>query len=171
MIKSSIQARGAAASGAFAGLVAGLSLTTFMTMMSAASGKDVWYGIKGAAAPILGERAMVPGFDLMAVQLGLGLHLLVSMGWAVLFALLAYGLSRAATVVSGIAWGIVVWLGMYWVVLPLVGLSAMRTDAPVGRAVAFHLVYSVVMTGALMFYQRFVYGSRKLRQRTPWASA
>jgi hypothetical protein len=37
--------------------------------MSAAGGKDLWYGIKGAAAPFFGDRVMRPGFDLPPVAL------------------------------------------------------------------------------------------------------
>lgn len=170
MIKNSTHAKSAALSGVFAGLSAGLFLTFLMTAMSAARGKDIWYGIKGAAAPFLGERAMSPGFDLGAVELGLVSHLLISVAWAVPFALLVYGLSRWATLVAGIAWGFVVWLGMYYVVLPAVGLAAMREDASMARAIGFHLFFSIAMTLALMVYQRMVYGARKFRQRDHWPS-
>jgi hypothetical protein len=165
MVKSSIDARRAAAGGAFAGLTAGLFLTLLMTVMSAAAGKDVWYGIKGAAAPFLGERAMVPGFDMPAVALGLFCHLLVSVLWAIPFALIVHRMSRAATMLLGVAWAFVVWIGMYYVVLPLVGLASMQHDAPVGRAIMFHLFYSIAMTLSLMLYQRFIYGARKYRHR------
>src|SRR5262245_58523926 len=128
MIETSSDARRAAVLGLLAGLTAGLLLTLFMVSMSAAKGVDVWYGIKGAAAPFLGHRAMTPGFDLGAVVLGLVSHLAVSAVWGVLFSLLAYRWSRGLTLAAGIAWGFVVWLGMYYVVLPIVGLSAMRKD-------------------------------------------
>jgi hypothetical protein len=84
----------------FAGLAAGLFLTIMMTVMSAAGGKDLWYGIKGAAAPFFGDRAMRPGFDLPPVALGLIAHLVISAGWAVLFALLFCG-TRSALRIEG----------------------------------------------------------------------
>jgi hypothetical protein len=159
MVKSPTETRAAVARGAFAGVTAGLVLTLMMTVMSAAGGKDVWYGIKGAAAPFFGERAMQPGFDLAAVLLGLASHLAISATWGMLFAVLIHGASRLATNVAGVLWGLVVWIGMYYVVLPIVGLSSMQDDAPVGRAIAFHLIFSAAMTGAYVLYAR-LFGKR-----------
>ena len=65
----------AAVGGVVAGLAAGSFLTLVMTAVSWANGRDVWYGIKGAAAPLLGERAMLPGFDFGPVALGMLAHL------------------------------------------------------------------------------------------------
>jgi hypothetical protein len=146
--------------GVFAGVTAGLFLILMMTVMSAARNKDVWYGIKGAAAPFLGERAMQPGFDLPAVGLGLITHLMISAGWAVIFALLFHGVSRLVTIVGGILWGFVVWIGMYYAVLPVVGLESMQHDASPGRAIAFHLLFSGAMTAAYFLYPR-LFGDKR----------
>jgi hypothetical protein len=154
MVKSPIEARHAAIRGVCAGLAAGVVLTLMMVGMSAAGGKDVWYAIKGAAAPFLGERAMQPGFDLPAVALGLVDHLAISAIWGVFFALLIFGASRMATAVAGTLWGFVVWIGMYYVALPVVGLSSMQHDAPVGRAIGFHLFFSIAMTTAFLLFPR-----------------
>jgi hypothetical protein len=138
--------------GVFAGLAAGVLLTLFMTVMSSMRGNDIWYGIKGAAAPFLGARAMAPGFDPFAALLGFATHLAVSVAWAVPFALLFRGGGRAMTLAAGAAWGIPVWLGMYYVVLPLVGLASMQDDAPVLRAVAFHVIFGVFVSLGVMGY-------------------
>lgn len=140
--------------GVFSGLVAGGLLTTMMTVMSAMNGKDIWFGMKGAAAPFLGEVAMTPGFHALAVPLGLALHLLISVGWALAFASLFYGISKKLTLLAGLAWGIVVWLGMYYVVLPVVGLGAMREGAPLSRVVAYHLFFGLVVALAFLPFQR-----------------
>ncbi len=145
MIRDEIQARQAARAGALAGLCAGVFLTLLMTAMAIARSADVWYGIKGASAPFFGERAMAPGFDFWPVLIGLIAHLLISVGWGLLFGLLVDGLGRLATLAAGVAWGFVVWLGMYYVVLPIVGLSSMRADTSVGRAIAFHLLFSTAL--------------------------
>ena len=137
-----------------AGLVSGGVLTTMMTLMSALRGKDVWFGMKGAAAPFLGERAMTPGFDPIAVPMGLALHLFISIGWALGFASLFYGLSTKATVLAGAFWGADVWLGMYYVVLPLVGLASMRADAPMSRAVLYHVFFGLILALAFLPFQR-----------------
>lgn len=165
MIRTPIEARRALAGGTLAGLAAGGFLTLFMTVVSAARDKDVWYGIKGAAAPFLGAPALRPGFEAWPVTVGLFTHLLISIGWGVLFAMLAYGFTRAGIIASGLAWGVVVWLVMYYVVLPLAGLSWMRNDAPVARAVAFHLVYSGALTAALLLYARILDGPAEKEAR------
>ena len=170
MVKSLNDTRLAAPRGVFAGLGAGVFLTILMTVMSAARSKDVWYGMKGAAAPFLGDRAMSPGFDLAAVLLGLASHLVVSTIWGVLFAFVVFNQGRAVSLVGGVLSGFVVWLGMYYVVLPLVGLSSMQHDAPVGRAIAFHLFFSGAMTAAYALYPR-IFGSRDSEQRHMGRSA
>jgi hypothetical protein len=152
MVKGPTDTRLATAHGAFAGVVAGVLLTLFMTVMSAASGQDIWYGMKGAAAPFLGESAMRPGFDLLAVIVGLVSHLAISAIWGILFAILFFATPRTVQIVGGVLWGIVVWIGMYYVVLPIVGLSSMQNDAPVARAIVFHLIFSILMTAAYFVY-------------------
>ena len=152
MVKSPIDARRALIRGTIAGVIAGLFLTLMMTMMSAAAGKDIWYGVKGAAAPFFGERAMQPGFDFLPALVGFVSHLVISAGWGALFALVIEGANRTVTAIAGVLWGFVVWIGMYYVVLPIVGLASMQHDAPVGRAIAFHLIFSVALTAAYLLY-------------------
>jgi hypothetical protein len=152
--KTSSEARRALVGGIVAGVAAGLLLTVMMTAMSLLKGNDVWYGIKGAAAPFLGERAMQPGFDALAVGLGLLTHLAISVAWAVPFAALTDGLSRAATLTAGAAWGLVVWIGMYYIALPAVGLEAMTREAPLGRVITYHVFFGVAVAAAFLGYQR-----------------
>jgi len=152
MVKSPIESRRALIRGTVAGVTAGLVLTLMMTVMSAAGGKDVWYGIKGAAAPFFGDRAMQPGFDLMPTLVGFVCHLVISAGWGALFAVVIEGANRTVTSIVGVLCGFVVWIGMYYIVLPIVGLSSMQNDAPVGRAIAFHLIFSVALTAAYLLY-------------------
>ncbi len=152
MVKSPTDARRAVVRGMIAGVAAGVFLTLMMTAMSAAAGKDVWYGIKGASAPFFGQTAMQPGFDAVPVLVGLAAHLVISAGWGALFALVVDGWNRASTIVAGVLWAFVVWIGMYYFVLPIVGLSSMQNDAPVGRAIAFHLIFSMALTTAYLIH-------------------
>ena len=152
MVKSPIESRRALFRGAFSGVTAGLVLTLMMTIMSAVGGRDIWYGIKGAAAPFFGDRAMQPGFDLYPALVGFFAHLAISAGWGALFALVVEGSRPVIAAVAGVLWGFVVWIGMYYLVLPIVGLSSMQNDAPVGRAIAFHLIFSIAMTAAYFVY-------------------
>ena len=143
----------AARGGAIAGVVAGIVLSAIMLAMTSAAGKDPWYAVKGAGAPFLGARAMMPGFDALAVTVGVLGHLAVSAVWGILFGMLFYGLGRSATVAAGLLWGIVVWIGMYYVVLPIVGQAKMVSDAPVWRAIMFHEIFSVALALAYLPFQ------------------
>lgn len=152
--KSSTDKRRAGVGGIVSGFLAGLLLSAVMTAMTLAHGGDPWMGLKGASAPFLGARAMQPGFDLLAVWLGLVCHFAVSIAWGLGFAFLFYGLSRVATLVAGAAWGIVVWLGMYYVVLPIVGLSAVAHTVPIAMAVGMHVFFGLCVATVFLGYQR-----------------
>ena len=56
--------------------------------------------------------------------------------------------SRAARL-----WSLVVWIGMYFVVLPLAGLSHVAHEAPIGRAIVYHLVFTVPLSVAFLRFQ------------------
>jgi hypothetical protein len=142
--------------GFVAGIVAGLVLSVFMTAMNLSQGKDLWVGMKGAALPFLGERVHQPGFDATAVPLGILCHFAVSVGWGMLFGVIAYGLSKGMTVVAGAVWGIVVWLGMYYAVLPLVGAGEVTRNTPVPMAIATHVLFGLVVGLGFLPYQRTI---------------
>jgi len=154
MVHNDDEMRHALRGGASAGVVAGCALTLFMTLMSMSAGRDIWYGMKGAAAPFMGARAMTGGFDGPAVVLGMIDHLMVSVIWGMLFSLVAYGLPKVGTVLLGVVWSIPVWLGMYYVVLPAVGLEEMVRDASVGRAIVFHMVLGLALGLAFLTFQQ-----------------
>jgi len=153
MIHNAAEALRAARGGAISGAIAGGLLTTMMTGMSIVKGNDVWYGIKGAAAPFLGNRALIPGFDALPVVLGLASHLVVSMAWGVLFGLAVFRLHKGATVAAGILFSFVVWAGMYFVVLPVVGLAHVTHEAPIERVIVYHLVFAVPLSVAFLPFQ------------------
>jgi hypothetical protein len=147
--------------GVVAGLIAGVVLAAFLMIMNAINGQDVWLAAKGAGAPFLGERAAQPGFELGPVLIGVVCHLAVSAGWGLLFGLLCHGLSRRATVPMGALWGIVVWLAMYYAVLPIVGLGEAARSTPVAMAIISHLVFGVTLGAAFLPFQL----ERRLRRR------
>ena len=94
--------------GIVAGLIGVVVVAIVMAITALAKGQDIWLGAKGAGAPFLRERAMQPGFDLLAVLVGTISHFAVSIVWGVLFALVAYGLTKPVTIPLGAVWGIVV---------------------------------------------------------------
>jgi hypothetical protein len=140
--------------GLAAGLAGGIVLSVLMLVSDAIAGRNVWLALKGAGAPFLGARARAPGFDYLAIVVGFGSHLLVSVIWGVLFAVVVYGLPKTVTVAAGALWGLVVWISMYFVVLPIVGMGAYSRHAPVGPAMVAHVLFGLVVAIAFLPSQR-----------------
>jgi hypothetical protein len=153
--------------GAAAGVLGGVFIAAILVVMNLMQGRGFWAAFKGAGAPFLGERAMQPGFDAVAVLVGALCHFAISIGWGILFAALVYGVSRGATVALGIAWGVVVWLGMYYVVLPLAGLGEMASASPVGLAVLNHLVFGLGVGLGFAPYQPRIPHAGRLERGAP----
>jgi hypothetical protein len=131
--------------GIIAGIIGGAVLSALLVVANVAAGHDAWLALKGAAAPFIGERAQLPGFDAGAVVLGLVCHFAVSIVWGLLFAVISYGLGRGATVLAGALWGIVVWFGMYYLVLPVAGLPDVARETPLVNAILSHVVFGLAV--------------------------
>jgi hypothetical protein len=149
-----MRARRMVAGGAAAGAAGGLVVALLMLALRVAQGQDPWVGLKVAAYPFLHDRVLRPGFDAGAVALGLIGHLAVSAVWGVLFALLAFGLARWATIGFGAAWGLIAMFVMTYLVLPLSGCLRVEDSMPVGRAVFGHLAFGVATALAFLPFQR-----------------
>ncbi|HEU4728543.1 MAG TPA: DUF6789 family protein [Kofleriaceae bacterium] len=139
--------------GVVAGVIGGIVIALVMLVAAQLKEQDLWPSLKGAAAPFLGERAMQPGFDGRAVALGVVCHFAVSIVWGVLFAAIFYGLSRGATVAAGVLWGIIVWLGMFYLVLPIAGLSRMASGEPITMAILSHVIFGLAVAIGFLPYQ------------------
>jgi hypothetical protein len=110
---------------------------------------------KGSALPLFGaHRVASTHFDFWPVLIGSVLHLAISAGWGVIFALMFYGLSRALTVFAGLFWGLVAWITMFYVVIPMVGASQVVRSIPVGGAILSHLWFGLVIALAFLPFQR-----------------
>ena len=144
--------------GALAGLAGGLAVLVMLISGSLINGLDVWPSLKSGALPFLGTRVLEPGFDLGPVMFGLSAHFFIAMVWGVLFAVLAYGLQRAATLVAATAWGLVVWFSMHWVFLPLLGYGEVVHAIPVNVALFEHLLFGLAMGIVFLPFQRPYYG-------------
>jgi hypothetical protein len=143
--------------GVIAGLLGGIVISVYMLIANFSQGRDIWVGMKMAGAPFLGlERAMVPGFEAGPVLLGLLCHFAVSVAWGALFGYLFYGFSRGATLALGLLWGVVVWFGMFYIVLPVVGLAEITKSVPVGAAILEHLVFGLAVAAGFLPFQRRV---------------
>ncbi|GEM_PF-3059539 len=154
MVARNTEQTHAAYGGMIAGIVGGVAIAVFMLVMAYSRGGDLWMVFKGAGYPFLGDRALQPGFDALAIAVGTLSHFAVSITWGVLFGLLFFGLSSAATLVAGLLWGVVVWLGMFYVILPLIGAGFMARGMPVSLAVTEHLMFGIAMGVGFLPFQR-----------------
>lgn len=167
MVRTRAESARALRGGVVAGILGGIVISAFMLLMAALTGGDLWATMKGSGAPFLGDRALAPGFDGPAVAVGLLGHFAVSVVWGVLFGLLCFGFSKGLTVLASLAWGIVVWLGMFYVLLPMLGLGRMVAGAPPGSAILEHLMFGLgVGVGFLPFQIETHRVLRKLRPPT-----
>lgn len=131
--------------GVLAGIAGGVVLLSLYVAFRRVEGHDVWSALEMAGAPWVGARAVRPGPDFRAVGVGLGAHFAISAGWGLLFGLVFHGLSRLGTVVAGLVWGFAVWAVMFWLVLPLAGMTQVIRDLPVGEAVLGHLAFGLAV--------------------------
>ena len=154
------QTRLAFRGGVVAGIVGGLALSLFTLLTSLMSGKDIWRGMKVAGAPITGERAMDPGFDAATVVVGLLSHFAVSIVWAVLFGLVFFGLTKVGTMFAGVFWGFIVWIAMFYVVLPMVRMGDITRSTPISLAILEHVLFGIVVAAAFLPFQRPQPGGR-----------
>jgi hypothetical protein len=136
--------RKAMRSGAIAGLVAGVVTALLGLVRGALAGDDLWVLTKMPAIPFLGDDARRSGFDLVPLLLGGAIHLAVSIGWGLLFGVLARGHRVATTIGLGALWGVVVWLVMFQVVLPIT--QSRGVEGTLGE----HIVFGVVVALAYL---------------------
>jgi hypothetical protein len=140
--------------GTFAGFVGGVVLAILLLILMTGRGADPWMVLKGAGAPFLGARAHQPGPDMPAVLTGVICHFAVSIIWGWIFGVVLYGYSRAATVIAGVPFGIVVWLVMYYIVLPLLGLHGGNQSATQGAGL--HVIFGLAIAFAFLPFQSSV---------------
>ncbi|MBI3181114.1 MAG: hypothetical protein HYZ28_03120 [Myxococcales bacterium] len=146
----------AAGGGAVAGVIGGLVLYVWLLLVTLGRGADLWMVFKGSAAPFLGERAMAAGFDALALAAGVAVHMAISVGWGILFGLVAFGWSRATTVLAGVPFGVLVWLVMFYLALPIVGMGEMARSVPVGLALFEHVLFGLAVAAGFLPFQRRV---------------
>lgn len=140
--------------GIIAGLIGGAVLAALLVISNLVRGLDVWPVLKGAGTPFLHARAAAPGFDAVAVLVGVAAHFAISAIWGVLFGVLFFGLGKPATVAVGALWGVAVWFVMYYIVLPVAGLAQVAAATPKGPSILQHVVFGLVVGLAFLPFQR-----------------
>jgi hypothetical protein len=139
--------------GVVAGLLAGTVSAIVAAAISLASGENLWVSAKIATYPFFGERALQPLFEPDLIVFGALIHFAVSVGWSVAFAVLMHGRSTPSPIITGTAWGVVVWLVMFYVALPLVGAEKVVQLTPLWRAIVEHLIFGLSVSFAFLPFQ------------------
>ena len=99
-------------------LVAGtLDILTACMMYWLRTGKDPLFVLKVVASGALGKDAYVGGAG--TNFLGLLFHFIIALSWTVAYFIIYPKLPKGNWIVMGLIYGIVVWIGMNLVVLPL----------------------------------------------------
>lgn len=135
--------------GAIAGLVGGAAMAVIAAIISASIGGDIWLEAKQIATMVYGpEVATMSGFVVGPVIVGTLIHFLFSMLFGSLYSLLTRRLLQLPTdfgtpILSGLIYGMMVWMLAYFIALPAMGSVLMQTYAP--AFIVQHLVYGVVL--------------------------
>lgn len=127
--------------GAIAGLIGGVVLLGAIFAFSGGAYVSAWLGPQGAGAWLRHG-----GREDGGRVLGLLSHFLVAVPWGMIFGLVARGFKRDNAIAAGALFGLVVWITMYWVVLPLLGLSKLMIgQAPAGISILEHVLFGLTM--------------------------
>ncbi|MEW6212734.1 MAG: hypothetical protein AB1631_30695 [Acidobacteriota bacterium] len=107
------------------GLIAGaMDITAACVSQGLRAGRSPLWVFQSVASGLLGRDSFTGG--LATAALGIGLHFLIATIWTSVFYLASRGLEFLVkrAVVSGLLYGIVVYVFMYYVVLPLSAIQA-----------------------------------------------
>jgi hypothetical protein len=133
------------ASSAVAGFVAGLVMALVAMTRSGILGLGFWLPVQSIAATFLGVGALIGGIG--AVVLGFFAHVTMSLLTGGIFgALISSEASRGVIVGLALAYGVLLWAAMTFLVLPIVN-EVMLERVMVGPVWWFvlHLIYGLVL--------------------------
>jgi uncharacterized membrane protein YagU involved in acid resistance len=144
-----------------AGIAGGVIFAAF-EMLAAATlmgTQAVFMPLRMIGAMVLGAQALDPTYSLVvAGVVGLAVHLILSIAFATVFALIASPLSTAGSLaLGGIAFGIALWIVNFYVLAPLAGWSWFPDRSnPVVQFVAHALFFGCPVGWYLGRHQRVV---------------
>lgn len=142
--------------GALAGLFAGLVAAGFGMIFATVMGADVFYPIKWMAIPVLGNSAMLFGFNLPALIVGLVVLEAVCLVQGVVYAHMTGTNSLSALLGVGLVFGILTWIFIINLYMP--AFAAIRAvNLPSSAAFPVCLVMGLSLT-SVAFFDRMVRG-------------
>jgi hypothetical protein len=134
--------------GALAGICGGLAMAIIGALLTHVLDQDIWLQLKVVGSLVLGAPvAAQSGFVASAVIAGLLIHLVIAALLGVLFEIGIHRLARLPSDLgvpetAGLAFGMLVWLAAYFVVLPLLAPALLGIYAP--ALIIQYLVYGAV---------------------------
>ncbi len=125
---------------ASAGLIAGILDITSAFVIAGIKGTGSIRMLQGIASGLLGQRSFEGG--MATAGLGLAIHFLIAFTAAAVFYAASQKLSSLTqhVVVSGLLYGIAVYIVMYWMVVPLAFPNARHSMSRDVTAVIIHIV-------------------------------
>jgi hypothetical protein len=123
-----------------AGLIAGILDITSAFVIAGIKGTGSIRMLQGIASGLFGRRSFEGG--MATAGLGLGIHFLIAFTAAAVFYVASRKFSYLTqhAVVSGVLYGIAVYIFMYWIVVPLAFPTARHSTSRDVTAVIIHIV-------------------------------
>ncbi len=141
--------------GALAGAFAGILALVFAMVLSRILGQELWFPVKLAALPFLGNGATALGMHLGAIGMGLVAHEIVCMVLGVAY---AHFTGREASLPQllgiGLTWGVFSWIFIQNLFVQ--SFTAIRAASiPSGAAFPVLVVFGISLT-SVTFFDRMV---------------
>ncbi|MFP5385581.1 MAG: hypothetical protein ACLGHN_05840 [Bacteriovoracia bacterium] len=140
--------------GATGGMVAGLTMAIVSMLMNAFAGAGFFAPVKLIAVTFLGPDAVDGG--VFSILIGLVIHLFNSAILGIIFAYIAKNIhSRGAFMATGVLFGIVVWVVMTYLVLPVANEVMLNqvNQTPV-RWFVNHIIFGLALSIVPYFERR-----------------
>ncbi len=143
--------------GAIAGLGGGLAMMIIGAFVSLSLGDDVWLEAKQIATVVYGSAATAqPGFVAGPVIVGTLIHVLVSAVLGAIYGIITRRIlhlpsDMGVPVLTGLIYGLLIWMVAYFVVVPHFAPALLMLYAP--SFIIQHVGYGIV-TGVLYAYLR-----------------
>jgi hypothetical protein len=173
---ATVQTRTAIIYGIIGGMAGGVGMAMWMMVKSAAVGQGFWtplsmcmasFVYRNWAKTMMDEmmqqqqgKVMVTGFEGIHGVVGIILHMAVSAGFGLVFALaLSRGLGRrlatAGTIAAAVVYGLGIWVVMQFAVLPVINklmLDNIETMVGTWAFVVAHMVFGLIL-GAVVGWE------------------
>jgi uncharacterized YccA/Bax inhibitor family protein len=134
--------------GALAGLGGGLAMALVAALLTRSLGQDLWYQFEVIASVIYGPAAIAQtGFAIGPVLVGIAIHLAVAALLGALFGIVTRRVLKLPTdfgvpMVTGLVFGLVIWLMAYFVVVPALNPLLLAVYAP--AFIIQHIIYGTI---------------------------